>query len=125
MRHQGTRSPEPHAGATADAQRHPRAADAAGHSRRGAEYPPGFFAARRPFDFEASGTSGAGGLFHYPNVPGTIGLAVASGHASLGDLKTKLTLPDLYDILEIAQVDSHNRKVLDDRRRAENAKNRR
>lgn len=44
------------------------------------------------------------------NVPPTIGAALSSGKASMTELTTTLGLEDLYDILEVIEVDAHNRR---------------
>ena len=50
------------------------------------------------------------------NVPPSIGMAVSSGKATMADLSTTLGLEDLHDVLEIAQTDAHNARILDQRR---------
>lgn len=50
----------------------------------------------------------------YPNVPAVIGRVISAGLASLVDIDQHLGLEDLYDLLEIAQVDAINRRAQDD-----------
>ncbi len=52
----------------------------------------------------------------YPNVPGMIGAAVSSGRATLHELDTVYGLQDLHDLLEIAAVDAHNRRLMSKKR---------
>ena len=44
----------------------------------------------------------------YPNVDPFIGAIVASGKASLRELKTELTLEDAFDIWEVLMVQNFN-----------------
>lgn len=48
----------------------------------------------------------------YPNVPRTIATAISAKVASLNDLQTVYGLEDMYDLLEIAIVDSHNQDLM-------------
>lgn len=48
----------------------------------------------------------------YPNVSAMIGAAISSGRATLHELDTVYGLQDLHDMLEIAAVDAHNRRLL-------------
>jgi len=50
------------------------------------------------------------------NVPPTIASAVASGRVTYAELATVLGVEDLHDVLEIAAVDAHNRRVMSKRR---------
>lgn len=52
----------------------------------------------------------------YPNVPALIGACVSSGRATLRELDTVYGLQDLHDLLEIAAVDAHNRRLLNRQR---------
>ena len=45
------------------------------------------------------------------NVPRSIAVVVSSGHAKLHELDTVYGMSDLYDMLEIFTVDSHNRRI--------------
>ena len=45
------------------------------------------------------------------NVPRTIGAVISSKLASLVELDTVLGAEDLYDLLEIIAVDSHNNYI--------------
>lgn len=53
----------------------------------------------------------------YPNVPALIGACVSSGRATLRELDTVYGLRDLHDLLEIAAVDAHNRRLLTSKQR--------
>jgi hypothetical protein len=48
----------------------------------------------------------------YPNVPAMIGAVVSSGRATLHELDTVYGTQDLHDLMEIAAVDAHNRRLL-------------
>lgn len=48
------------------------------------------------------------------NVPRKIRLAMETGLATLHELQTVYSLRDLYDILEVAAVRAHNRRVAED-----------
>ena len=41
-----------------------------------------------------------------------IGIAVSSGKASMAELATVLSTEDLYDILEVINVDAHNAHLI-------------
>lgn len=41
-------------------------------------------------------------------MPRSIGFALTSGHVTWNDLKTDLSLEDVYDVLEVAKVNSRN-----------------
>lgn len=45
------------------------------------------------------------------NVPPTIATAISSGLTTMTELQTTLGLEDLHNILEIAAVDAHNRRI--------------
>ena len=47
----------------------------------------------------------------YLNVPKSIATVVSSRHASLHELDTVYGLQDLWELLEIITVDSHNANV--------------
>lgn len=44
-----------------------------------------------------------------------VGMCISLRLATLAELSTVLSLEDMYDLLEIAQVDAHNRKIIDAR----------
>ena len=46
------------------------------------------------------------------NVPRAIGAVVSSRLATLADLNSTLGTEDVYDLLEILTVDSHNERLL-------------
>lgn len=77
-----------------------------------ARSPHGFFAARRQLEISSPDLS-APGLVEYPNVPRTIGAAISLKMASLQQLDTVYGVRDLYDLLEIASVDAHNRRMIE------------
>ena len=75
----------------------------------------GFFFGRREVDI-ANDVSFVGyGLADYVNVPAIIGAAVSSGKATLHELDTIYSLEDVYDMLEIATIDAHNRRIMIER----------
>lgn len=47
------------------------------------------------------------------NVPETIASAISSGLTTLTELQTTLSIEDLHNILEIAAVDAHNRRIIE------------
>ena len=49
----------------------------------------------------------------YQNVPRMIGAAISLKKATLEQLDTVYGVKDLYDLLEIAAVDAHNRRAID------------
>lgn len=55
------------------------------------------------------------------NVPPTIHAAINSGLTTMTELNTTLGLEGLYDILEIAEVNAHNDRLVE-RRRADRDK---
>lgn len=74
--------------------------------------PHGFFAARRHLDLSSPDLS-APGLREYQNVPRTIGAVISLRMATLHELQTVYGVRDLYDMLEIAAVDGHNKRAID------------
>lgn len=50
------------------------------------------------------------------NVPPSIGMAQSVRAASWEALGSTLGLEDLHDLLEVARVDAHNARVIDDER---------
>lgn len=48
----------------------------------------------------------------YVNVPRTIATVISSGKASKVELDSVLGVQDLWDLLEIIQVDAHNERVM-------------
>jgi hypothetical protein len=57
---------------------------------------------------------GPGGLLRYPNVPARIGAVISSDKrlATLHELSTVYSLEDLYDMLEVILIDSHNERLV-------------
>ena len=51
-------------------------------------------------------------MMDFVNVPKTIATVVCSGKASLHELDTVYGLEDLWDLLEIISVESHNQRIL-------------
>jgi hypothetical protein len=51
-------------------------------------------------------------LVDYVNVPRNIGAVISAGHARMVELQTVLGTQDLYDLLEIIQIDSHNQALM-------------
>jgi hypothetical protein len=52
---------------------------------------------------------------NYTNVPASIGAVVSRGKATLRDLEEWYGLEDLYDLLEIIQIDDYNAEQIRDR----------
>ena len=46
----------------------------------------------------------------YPNASTIIGAALSTGHTTMGELSSVLSLEDAYMIVEIASVDAYNRR---------------
>ncbi|EGS3384438.1 transcription elongation factor GreA [Salmonella enterica subsp. enterica serovar Mikawasima] len=51
-------------------------------------------------------------MVDYVNVPRTIATVISSGKASKVELDSVLGVQDLWDLLEIIQVDAHNERVM-------------
>ncbi|EDT7434784.1 transcription elongation factor GreA [Salmonella enterica subsp. enterica] len=51
-------------------------------------------------------------MVDYVNVPRTIATVISSGKASKVELDSVLGVQDLWDLLEIIQVDAHNKRVM-------------
>jgi hypothetical protein len=49
----------------------------------------------------------------YLNVPRTIASVVSSGKATMRDCQEFYSVEDIYDIMEIIAVDTHNRRLID------------
>lgn len=52
------------------------------------------------------------GLVECANVPKSIAAIVASGKATLTELDTVYGIEDMWDLLEIITVESHNQRIL-------------
>ena len=52
-----------------------------------------------------------GDYLNYPNVPSTVGFIISSDKSMLAPLCTLLGTEDLWDIMEVIQVDAHNRRL--------------
>ena len=76
----------------------------------------GFFNARRPLDIGLD--DGESGLIPYENIPRTCANVISAGKASYVELDEKLGLGDVYDLLEIINVDAANLRLLARRRKA-------
>lgn len=48
----------------------------------------------------------------YANVPTVIGAAISHRVATLHEMQTVYSLGDVYDMLEIVNVDAHNQRIL-------------
>lgn len=51
-------------------------------------------------------------LLEYANVPSTIGILLSHKVATLNEMQTVYGLEDVYDMLEIVIVDSHNQVTM-------------
>ena len=56
--------------------------------------------------------SGTSGTIDYPNVPPDVGFVISGGKATLAELDTILSLEDLWDLIEILNVDAHNARIV-------------
>ncbi|AYO37443.1 MULTISPECIES: transcription elongation factor GreA [Serratia] len=63
--------------------------------------PPRFANPDRPF-----------GLVEYTNVPHTIATVISADKATKSELDAVLGVQDMWDLLEIIQVDAHNARVM-------------
>lgn len=71
----------------------------------------GFFRGR--FAVETSlGNYDDSELIDYVNVSPLVGAVISSAKATLHECNTVYSIEDLYDILEIVNVDAHNKRVL-------------
>jgi hypothetical protein len=52
---------------------------------------------------------------NYPNVSKVLGAVISTGMASLHELQTIYSLQDVFDLLEIAAINGHNRKMMMER----------
>lgn len=52
-------------------------------------------------------------LLEYTNVPLTIGALLSNDKATLKELQTFYSLEDVYDMLEVLNVDVHNRERIE------------
>jgi len=68
-----------------------------------------FFKTRRVIDFGPNGDSHQ--YLKYKNVPQSIGIVISSRMANLHDLQSIYGMEDVYDMLEVLNVDSHNQEV--------------
>lgn len=55
-----------------------------------------------------------GGLIDVINIPPTIGLLISSRIATLKELQTFYGLRDAYDLLEVLNVDMHNKQRVEE-----------
>ena len=81
-----------------------------------------FFRTRRPLDVYGGLDDLGVELAEYVNVPATIGAVISSGKASLAEMSTVLGLEDVYDILEVITVDTHNRELIEEAIKARRAR---
>ncbi|MHC5174351.1 transcription elongation factor GreA [Serratia rhizosphaerae] len=51
-------------------------------------------------------------MVEYTNVPHTIATVISSGKATKAELDSVYGVQDLWDLLEIIQVDAHNSRVM-------------
>jgi hypothetical protein len=49
-------------------------------------------------------------------VPATIGAVISAGRATLHELDTVYGVEDLYDLLELAAIDAHNRWLMSEKK---------
>lgn len=53
-----------------------------------------------------------GGFVEYRNIPSPIATVISSGKATLHELDTVYGVADLWMILEVIAVDSHNKMIM-------------
>lgn len=77
---------------------------------------PGFFQLRQRLDISPKYQSGIqkNGMVDYVSLPKTIATVISGKKATLHELQTVYGLQDLWDMLEIIMVDSHNARVLNE-----------
>src|SRR6202012_116313 len=100
-------------------RRHRRGRDPLLAARPGGQRAHKFFAGRRPleialFDHGAE----AAGLREYVNVSPHIGMIISRDPSMLVHLTSTLGLRDLYDLVEVMQIDGYNDRVMERNRRA-------
>ena len=73
----------------------------------------GFFQGRRQLelDWPAGGRKKQRQFAEYLNVPASIGTVISKRLATLAELDSVLGTEDLYNLLEIAMVDSYNARI--------------
>jgi hypothetical protein len=54
------------------------------------------------------------GLVEYANLPPTIGAVVSADKATLHECETVYSVEDVYLMLEVISVDSHNRRAAEE-----------
>jgi hypothetical protein len=54
------------------------------------------------------------------NVPRLIGAVISSGKATLHELDSVYGVESAYDMLEVAIIDAHNQRIIDESRRRQN-----
>lgn len=57
------------------------------------------------------------GLAEYVNVPRSIGAVVSARLATYAELGSVLSLEDVYDLLEVMEVDAYNRRLIASRQK--------
>jgi len=55
-------------------------------------------------------------MMDYPNASTIIGAALSTGHTTMGELSSILSLEDAYMVVEIAAVDAYNRRPPENKR---------
>lgn len=48
----------------------------------------------------------------YQNIPRVIGIVMSSDKAKLHELDTVYSVEDVYDMLEVIQIDAHNQALM-------------
>ena len=104
-----------HSGNTATGRhRHRGNSDPMGSSKGSAGTALRFYLRRNRINVNEDSGFEVGPVFEfidYPNVPSLIAAAISSGKATLHELNTVYGIEDVYDLLEVATVDVHNRRV--------------
>jgi len=94
-----------------DRYRHRRSNDPAETEIGGVQTAHRFFSRRRPVDYGPE-QDGPGGLIEYRNVPKLIGAALSHKVATLRELQEYYSLEDVYNMLEVINVDIYNQNLL-------------
>lgn len=81
-------------------------------SRRGGPRAHKFFATRRPVGALTFDSGEGPDLKDYVNVSPRIGFLISHEKTLIGPLSTTFGLEDMYDLLEVVQIDAHNDTIM-------------
>ena len=77
----------------------------------------GFFSGRSPVKTRSFDHGETGNLLEYPNVTPRLGMLYSHDKSLIGPLTSTLGIEDMYDLIEVVLIDSHNDRVLAKARR--------